>query len=257
MLKAVILAGGFGTRISEGGNNIPKPMIEIAGKPIIWHIMKYLSEYGINEFIICLGYKGYIIKEYFVNYYNHSSNVEVNLEKNSINFLLKKKERWKIKLIDTGINTMTGGRLKKVKNFLDNESFLFTYGDGLSNVNINKLLSFNKKQKKLSTITAVYPPGRYGALEISDNLIKKFVEKPKGDVGWINGGYFILEKKCLDFIKGDNTFWENEPLNNLAKKKQLSAFLHKDFWHAMDTIRDKNYLEELWVSGKAPWKIWK
>ena len=255
-MKAVILAGGFGTRISEETHLIPKPMVEIAGKPILWHIMKYLSEFNIKEFIICLGYKGYIIKEYFYNYSLHNSDIRISLKDRSIKYYNNKNENWIIHLVDTGLNTQTGGRLKRIKEYIGKETFLFTYGDGLANININKLIKFHLKNKKKATVTAVNPPGRYGALEISDNLTKKFIEKPRGDVGLINGGYFILDPKCLDTIKGNDTSWEDHPLQQLVKNKELAAFKHTDFWHAMDTIRDKKYLENLWINGEAPWKIW-
>ena len=257
-MKAVILAGGLGTRISEETHLKPKPMVEIDGKPILWHIMKIYAFYGVSEFIICLGYKGYIIKEYFSNFLLHQSDVEVNLKNNSIKLLNNKAEDWKITLVDTGHDSMTGGRLRRVKSYLDDETdFFFTYGDGLSNINLNKLLEFHNNQKTLATITSVYPPGRFGALEINaENKIVSFREKPKGDGGLINGGFFVLSTKVIDYIDNDKTIWEQEPLKNLAKDNELSSYFHSGFWHPMDTLRDKNYLNSLYKENKAPWKIW-
>ncbi|RPF74967.1 MAG: glucose-1-phosphate cytidylyltransferase [Rickettsiales bacterium TMED289] len=256
-MKAVILAGGLGTRISEETHLKPKPMIEIGGKPILWHIMKMYSSHGINDFVICCGYKGYLIKEYFSNYYLHQSDVTFDIMSNDVQVHNQTSEPWKITLIDTGENSMTGGRLKRVKEFvMDEELFLFTYGDGLSDLNISDSIEFHKKHKKLATITAVKPPGRYGALEIKDNLVSSFTEKPSGDGSFINGGFFVLSPKVIDLIKDDNTVWEQEPLNSLAQESQLMAFHHEGFWQPMDTLREKNILEELWYSGKAPWKKW-
>ena len=255
-MKAVILAGGLGTRISEETHLKPKPMIEIGGKPILWHIMKIYSSYGINEFIICCGYKGYMVKEYFANYFLHTSDVTFDMQNNKMEVHQKFAEPWKVTLVDTGLETMTGGRLKKVKSFVGDETFCFTYGDGISNVNISKLIEFHKNNKTIATVTAVQPPGRFGTLDISGNKITKFKEKPAGDGNWINGGYFVLEPSVFDYLKDDITVWEREPLERLAKENQLSAFKHNGFWQPLDTLRDKNYLEELWGSDKADWKIW-
>jgi glucose-1-phosphate cytidylyltransferase len=257
-VKAVILAGGLGTRISEETGLKPKPMIEIGGKPILWHIMKIYSAHGINEFIICCGYKGYVIKEYFSNYFLHMSDVTFRMKDNSMKVHENHVEPWEVSLVDTGEQTMTGGRLKRVRSFLDDdEDFCFTYGDGVSNVNISQLIEFHIKQKKLATLTVVYPPGRFGALEMNDGLVQRFEEKPKGDGSMINGGFFVLSPKVIDLIEGDNTLWEKEPLAQLAKQGEISAYKHEKFWQPMDTLRDKNNLEKLWSSGKAPWKIWK
>ena len=257
-MKAVILAGGFGTRISEETHLKPKPMIEIQGRPILWHIMKIYSFYGVKEFIICLGYKGYMIKEYFSNFLLHQSDIKINLKNNSIKFLNNSSEDWDVTLVDTGIESMTGGRLKRIKPYLDNgEDFFFTYGDGLSDVNINKLVKFHKNQKTLATLSAVYPPGRFGALTINEeNKVISFKEKPKGDGSFINGGFFILSPKVIDYIEDDYTIWEQEPLINLANDNELSCYIHSGFWHPMDTLRDKNYLNDLYMKNKAPWKIW-
>lgn len=256
-MKAVILAGGFGTRLSEETDTKPKPMVEVGGKPILWHIMKIYSSYGVNEFIICLGYKGYIIKEYFSNILLHHSDVEINLKSNQIKILNNRTENWKVTLVDTGLNTMTGGRLKRVKNFVEKDDyFFFTYGDGLANININELLKFHTSQKTLATLTAVYPPGRFGALKIENNLVKEFQEKPKGDGGLINGGFFVLSPKVIDYIDKDSSIWEQQPLKNLAKDNQLSSYVHSDFWHPMDTLRDKNYLNDLYNNNNAPWVKW-
>jgi len=253
-MKAVILAGGLGTRITEESSSKPKPLIEIGGMPIIWHIMKLYSFYGINDFIICCGYKGYLIKEYFSNYYLHSSDVSINLKNNSIDILNKSSEPWSITLINTGEYSQTGGRLLRIKDHID-DTFCMTYGDGVSDVNIHNLLDFHKKNNKLSTITAVQPPGRFGALELENDLVTSFSEKPHGDGGWINGGFFVLEPEVFDYIENDNTIWEQKPLITLAKDRQLSAFYHKGFWRPMDTMRDKVELDEYW-STKAPWKVW-
>ena len=257
-MKAVILAGGLGTRISEETILKPKPMIETGGLPIIWHLMKIYSHYGINDFIICCGYKGYMIKEYFSNYYLQTSDVTFDLSANQSAYHKSKTEPWKVTLVDTGNQTGTGGRIAKIKEYLDkDEAFCMTYGDGLSDVNINELVEYHKKHKRLATVTATIPPGRFGALSIDDDSsVIEFIEKPKGDNVYINGGFFVLSKKVIDLIKDDKVFFEKEPLDNLAKSNQLIAFQHNGFWQPMDTLREKNYLEELWLSGKAPWKVW-
>jgi glucose-1-phosphate cytidylyltransferase len=257
-MKAVILAGGLGTRISEESTTRPKPMIEIGGKPILWHIMKIYSHYGVNDFIVCCGYKGYVIKEYFANYFLHTSDVTFDMQKNSMEVHQRFAEPWKVTLVDTGEDTMTGGRLKRVGEYVkDEEAFCFTYGDGVSDINIQALLDFHRQQAVKATLTAVYPPGRFGALDIAGNKVITFQEKPKGDGGMINGGFFILSPSVLSLLKGDETIWEREPLESLAKSGQISAYEHHGFWQPMDTLRDKNYLEDLWSSGKAPWKLWK
>jgi len=255
-MKAVILAGGYGTRLSEETHLKPKPMVEIGNKPILWHIMKFYSSYGIKDFIICCGYKGYIIKEYFNNYFLHTSDLSISLKNNSIESFKKTTEDWKITLVDTGEDSMTGGRLKRVKEHLGGEDFCFTYGDGLSDINIDNLIRFHKKSNKLATVSAVYPPARFGALEIKDNQVTKFIEKPEGDGTKINGGYFILSPKVIDYIKDDFSVWEKDPLERLASEGELSAYDHKGNWVAMDTLRDKEYLEKLWNSKKAFWKNW-
>lgn len=255
-MKAVILAGGLGTRISEESHLKPKPMIEIGGKPILWHIMKIYSFYEINDFIICLGYKGYMIKEYFANYFLHTSDVTFDVANNKMEVHQNMAEPWRVTLVDTGENTMTGGRLKRVRAYLDDEDFCFTYGDGVSDINMSKLIAFHKAQGTLATLTAIKPPGRFGALSLTQDKVTGFKEKPQGDGGWINGGFFVLSPKVLDYIEGDETVWEQTPMEKLAKEGNLSAFLHNGFWQAMDTLRDKRYLEELWTSGKAQWKIW-
>lgn len=256
-MKTVILAGGLGTRLSEETDLKPKPMVEIGGKPILWHIMKIYSSYGFNEFIILLGYKGYLIKEFFANYFLHQSDITVCLENNSIEIHKSKAEPWKVTLVDTGVNTMTGGRIKRIQEFIDNETFLLTYGDGLGNINIPESIEIHKKNKKYATITTVMPKGRFGALGLEgNNEVSAFNEKPKGDGSWVNGGFFILEPEIFNYIQGDNTIWEKEPLEVLAKKGQLSAYKHYGFWKPMDTLREKIELEEAWNSGKAPWKLW-
>ena len=255
-MKAVILAGGFGTRISEETQLRPKPLIEIGGMPLLWHIMKVFSHHGINEFIICCGYKGYMIKEYFANYSLHKSNITFDLKENSMQVHSSDVEPWKITLVDTGLDTMTGGRLKRVKEFLDDESFYFTYGDGLSDINLKELIKFHKKQKTLGTVTGVRPPGRFGAMSIFENKVTKFQEKPEGDGDWINGGFFVLEPKIFDYIQDDSSIWERDPLEKLSSDKQLSAYLHSGFWQPVDTLRDKKKLEIMWSSNNAPWKIW-
>ncbi len=257
-MKAVILAGGLGTRLSEETSIKPKPMVEIGGKPILWHIMKTYSAHGINDFIICCGYKGYVIKEYFANYFLHMSDVTFDMRFNQMNVHAGKAEPWRVTLVDTGETTMTGGRLKRVREHIGNETFCFTYGDGVSNVNIRELVEFHKNQKTLGTMTAVQPPGRFGAIVLGaeQTKITSFREKPEGDGAWINGGYFVLEPEVIDLIPGDETVWEKEPLETLAAKEQLSAYKHDGFWQPMDTLRDRNYLEGLWSSNKAPWKVW-
>jgi glucose-1-phosphate cytidylyltransferase len=255
-MKAVILAGGLGTRISEESSLRPKPMIEIGGKPILWHIMKNYSAHGINEFIICCGYRGYMIKEYFANYFLHMSDVTFDLSKNSMEVHQRKAEPWKVTLVDTGELTQTGGRLKRIASYLGNEDFCMTYGDGIGAVNIRTLINYHNAHGKLATMTAVQQPGRFGALELDGTAITSFTEKPHGDGGWINGGFFILSPKTLDLIKDDDAIWERDPLESLATSNELQAFFHNGFWQPMDTLRDKNHLDELWASGKAPWKVW-
>lgn len=255
-MKAVILAGGFGTRLSEETTIKPKPMVEIGGYPILWHIMKIYSYYGINEFIICLGYKGYIIKEYFLNYFIHQSDVTFDFEENTTSIHNNKCEPWKVTLVNTGENTMTGGRLKRVKDYIGNETFCFTYGDGVSDVNISELIKYHKESKGAATITAVQPPSRFGAIEFEKDKVIKFTEKPDDEAGCINGGFFVLEPEVMDLIEGDFTVWEKEPLEKLAADGKLYAYRHNGFWMPMDTIRDKTKLEELWGSGRAPWKKW-
>ena len=254
-MKAVILAGGLGTRISEESVSRPKPMIEIGGMPILWHIMKMYAHHGIDDFVVCCGYKGYVIKEYFANYFLHMSDVTIDMTNNSIEVHHKKAEPWRVTLVDTGDITQTGGRLKRVANYLDDD-FCMTYGDGVGSVDISALLSFHKKHGKLATMTAVQPPGRFGALEIDGTQINSFLEKPQGDGGWINGGFFVLNPKALDLVESDDIIWERQPLESLARDGQLQSFFHSGFWQPMDTLRDKNHLEELWASGKAPWKFW-
>ena len=256
-MKAVILAGGLGTRISEETSFKPKPMIEIGGKPILWHIMKIYSQHGINEFIICCGYKGYVIKEYFANYFLHQSDITFDMTNNEMKIHQERSEPWKVTLIDTGENTMTGGRLKRVKEYLDNdEPFCLTYGDGVADINISQLIKFHNTHGKLATLTSVFPQARFGSIEIEKDKVKRFVEKPRGDGALINGGFFVLNTKIFNEIDGDNTIWEQEPLSNLANKGELMAFKHDGFWQPMDTLRDKIFLEELWGSNKAPWKFW-
>ena len=256
-MKAVILAGGLGTRISEETHLKPKPMIEIGGHPILWHIMKSYAAHGVNEFVICCGYKGYLIKEYFANYFLHMSDVTFDMQNNSMEVHERHAEPWKVTLVDTGEDTMTGGRLKRVARYVqDDEAFCFTYGDGVSDLNIAASIAFHQAHGKLATVTAVLPPGRYGALQRDGDQVAGFIEKPRGDGGWINGGYFVLSPKVLDLILDDQVSWEQEPLANLATNKQLMAFEHAGFWQPMDTLREKNLLEELWLSGEAPWRIW-
>jgi len=256
-MKVVILAGGFGTRLSEETDIRPKPIVEIGGYPIIRHIMKIYSNYGYNDFIVCLGYKGYMIKEYFANYTLHMSDVTFNLKTGETIIQRSNSEDWKVTLIDTGLNTMTGGRIKRIKKFIGNKTFMLTYGDGVSDVNIEKLVDFHKKNHKYATLTAVQPLGKFGALSLGNlDKVNKFTEKLAGDGSWINGGFFVLEPAIFDYIEGDNTFWEREPLEKLAKDGQLIAYKHFGFWRCMDTLRDKRELEELWESGNPPWKVW-
>ena len=255
-MKAVILAGGLGTRISEETHLKPKPMIEIGGMPLLWHIMKTYSFHGINDFVICCGYKGYVIKEYFANYFLHMSDVTFDMNQNIMEVHKKSAEPWKVTLVDTGLDTMTGGRLKRVKKYVENETFCFTYGDGLSDISIKNLIDVHNTQKTLSTVTAVQPPGRFGALNIEKNKIISFEEKPSGDGSWINGGYFVLEPDIFDYIENDQTTWEREPIEKLAKDSQLSVHKHNGYWNAVDTLRDKNHMEDLWNSKQAPWKVW-
>ncbi len=256
-MKAVILAGGLGTRLSEETAIRPKPMVEIGGNPILWHILKTYSHHDINDFIICLGYKGYMIKEYFANYFLHMSNVTFDMNNNSMQVHQRNAEPWRVTLVDTGQDTMTGGRLKRIFDYLNvDEDFCMTYGDGLSNVDITALIAFHKSRKVKATLTATVPPGRFGALDISEDHVKTFIEKPKGDGGMINGGYFVISPTIVDYIADDTTIWEKEPLERLAQEGNLAAYQHNGFWQPMDTLRDKNYLEELWKTGKAPWKVW-
>ena len=256
-MKAVLLAGGLGSRISEETHLKPKPMVLIGGKPILWHIMKMYSSHGVNEFVICCGYKGYVIKEYFANYFLHMSDVTFDMADNRMEVHQHKAEPWRVTLVDTGEETLTGGRLKRVASYLEKEeAFCFTYGDGVSDVNISASIEFHRKHGKLATVTAVQPPGRYGALNRNGDQVTGFTEKPRGDGGLINGGFFVLSPKCLDFIDGDTSSWEGEPLVHLAQMGQMMAFEHEGFWQPMDTLREKNLLEDLWATGKAPWKSW-
>jgi glucose-1-phosphate cytidylyltransferase len=257
-MKAVILAGGLGTRLSEETGIKPKPMVEIGGLPILWHIMKIYSSHGINEFVICLGYKGHVIKEYFANYTLIKSDVTFDFSTNSVEYQKNGTEPWKVSLIDTGALSMTGGRLKRVKQYIGDETFCMTYGDGVSDINITELIAYHRKQKKLATLTAVKPPGRFGAFKLNKDQkqVTSFKEKPDGDGAWINGGFFVLEPQILDDIEGDSTVWEQDPMEGLADSGNLSAFRHQGFWHPMDTLRDKRYLEGLWEKDQAPWKLW-
>ncbi|RBL85859.1 glucose-1-phosphate cytidylyltransferase [Streptomyces cavourensis] len=256
-MKAVILAGGLGTRISEETSLRPKPMVEIGGKPILWHIMKIYSHYGVNDFVVCCGYKGYVIKEYFANYFLHMSDVTFDMKNNRMEIHQQYAEHWNVTLVDTGESTMTGGRLKRIAPYVaDEETFCMTYGDGVSNVNIAELMKFHAAHGKLATLTATYPPGRFGALDLNGDQVMSFKEKPKGDGGMINGGFFVLSPKVLDLISDDQTIWEREPLEKLAEAGELHSFKHEGFWQPMDTLRDRTYLEELWQDGAAPWKVW-
>ena len=256
-MKAIILAGGKGTRISEESHIRPKPMVEIGGKPILWHILKLYSSAGINKFIICCGYKSYVIKEYFANYSLHNSDVTFNFKENSTKVHQNKSEPWEITLVDTGEDTMTGGRLKRLKNYLKNEdTFCFTYGDGLADIDFKKLIKFHNSHGKMATLTAVNPPARFGAMQLEEDNVRKFVEKPVGQLGLVNGGFFVLSRKVLEFIEGDSTCWEEEPLKNLSKQGELKAFYHDGFWQPMDTLRDKMQLQKLWDNGVAPWQNW-
>ncbi|MDE3022546.1 MAG: glucose-1-phosphate cytidylyltransferase [Pseudomonadota bacterium] len=255
-MKAVILAGGLGTRISEETLLRPKPMVEIGGKPVLWHIMKIYSAHGVQDFIICLGYKGYMIKEYFANYFLHMSDVTIDLARNATEIHENSSEPWRVTLVDTGESTMTGGRLKRIARYLDEEDFCLTYGDGVSNVDITSLISFHREKGTLATLTAAQPPGRFGSMKTNGSLVTSFEEKPKGDGGWVNGGFFVLSPRVLNYIEGDHTVWEREPMQRLAREQQVSAFEHDGFWQPMDTLRDKNYLDDLWMNNQAPWKIW-
>ena len=255
-MRAVILAGGLGTRISEESRSRPKPMVEIGGRPILWHVLKIYSQHGIQDFIICTGFKGYVIKEYFANYFLHMSDVTFDMEKNSMEVHQRNAEPWKVTIVDTGDGTMTGGRLKRVASYIGNEAFCMTYGDGLGDVDISGLVTAHKKSGKKATVTAVQPPGRFGALQVEGELVTGFIEKPEGDGGWINGGFFVLEPSVLQTINGDATTWEQEPLKGLSARGELHAYKHRGFWQPMDTVRDRQYLEELWAAGKAPWKNW-
>lgn len=254
--KAVILAGGYGTRISEESHLKPKPMIEIGGRPILWHILKIYSAHGINEFVICGGYKEYVIKEYFANYFLHMTDVTFDTAMNSMEIHHRRAEPWRVTLVDTGLETMTGGRLKRVREYIGSDPFCMTYGDGVSDVDVREVIRFHERQKTLATVTAVQPAARFGALEIVNDRVDAFEEKPKGDGNWINGGFFVLDPKVIDYIEGDHTIWERTPLERLAREGQLSAFKHHGFWSAVDTLRDKNHLEEIWASRAAPWKKW-
>lgn len=256
-MKAVILAGGLGTRIAEETTTKPKPMVEVGGKPILWHIMKVYGAHGINDFVICCGYKGYMIKEYFANYFLHMSDVTFDMHTNEMHVHQRHAEPWRVTLVDTGEATLTGGRLRRVRDYVkDEEAFCFTYGDGLANVDITALIAFHRSHGKLATVTAVQPPGRYGALHMEGSAVKGFVEKPQGQGGWINGGYFVLSPEVIDAIDGDHSSWEGAPLQALGLRDEFQAFLHDGFWQPMDTLREKMMLEDLWQSGHAPWKIW-
>lgn len=257
-MKLVVLAGGMGTRISEETHTKPKPMIEIGEMPVLWHILKIYSSHGVNDFIICCGYKGYVIKEYFANYFLHMSDVTFDMSSNSMEVHQRKAEPWRVTLVDTGADTMTGGRLKRVASYVrGEEAFCFTYGDGVGDIDISALIAFHKAQNVKATLTATYPPGRFGALDLEGQKVRSFREKPDGEGGMINGGFFVLSPDVIDYIEDDNTIWERAPLEQLADEGQLAAFKHSGFWQPMDTLRDKTYLEELWASGQAPWKVWK
>ncbi len=256
-MKVVILAGGLGTRISEESVIKPKPMVEIGGKPILWHIMKIYSKFGYNDFVVCLGYKGYVIKEYFANYFMHNSNITYDLQGNKVEIHDSVCEPWKITLVDTGDETMTGGRIKRVERFIDGDEFMLTYGDGVADINIDRVVDFHHQHGRKATLTSVMPPGRFGIIDFgADNSVKRFIEKPKGDGSWINAGFFVLKKEVLDYIDGDGCIWERTPLERLAQENQLRSYKHQGFWQAMDTLRDKNLLNDAWNKGSAPWKIW-
>ena len=255
-MKTVILAGGLGTRLSEETSVKPKPLIDIGGRPILWHIMKTYSHFGFNDFVVCLGYKGYAIKEFFANYFLHTSDVTFDLANNKLEVHHNYSEPWKVTLVDTGEDTLTGGRIKRIRNYVNGEDFFLTYGDGVGDVNIPKLLEFHRQQKTLATLTAMQPPGRFGALQIVNQRVTTFQEKPVGDGSWVNGGFFVCSPKVFDYIEGDKTIWEREPLERLASEGQLSTYLHHGFWQPVDTLRDKNHLESLWDKGSAPWKVW-
>ncbi|MFQ5450564.1 MAG: glucose-1-phosphate cytidylyltransferase [Nitrospinaceae bacterium] len=255
-MKAVILAGGLGTRISEETALKPKPMVEVGGKPILWHIMKIYTSHGINDFIICLGYKGYVIKEYFANYFLHTSDVTFDMVRNKMKVHQNSSEPWTVTLVDTGTETQTGGRVKRVKDYIGDETFCLTYGDGIGKMDISGAIAFHKKSGKLATLTGVLPPGRFGVLKLEGDLVTTFMEKPFGEGGWVNGGFFVLEPGVIDLIDGDDTIWEREPMQRLVAKKEVAVFKHHDFWHGIDTLRDKNVVDKLWASGKAPWKTW-
>ena len=256
-MKAVILAGGYGTRLSEETHSRPKPMVEIGGRPMLWHIMKMYSAHGVNDFIVCCGYRGYVIKEYFANFSLHMSDITFDLEQNTVHVRKERTEPWRITLIDTGEDTLTGGRLKRIADYVEGEDeFCMTYGDGLSDIDISATITFHREHGRLATVTAVKPPGRFGALELEGQRVTGFIEKPTGDEGFINGGFFVLNPRCLDLINGDNTRWEDEPLTRLAAEDQLRAYEHHGFWQPMDTVRERNLLEDLWASGGAPWKTW-
>ena len=255
-MKVVILAGGLGSRLAEESAARPKPMVEIGGRPILWHIMKIYSVHGFNEFVVCLGYKGYMIKEYFANYGLHMSDFTVDIAANKIQVHQSFAEPWKVTLVDTGEATLTGGRIKRVREYLDDEDFCLTYGDGVADIDLPGLISFHKKQGRLATLTAVQPPGRFGSIRLEEDNVCEFLEKPLGDGGWINGGFFVLSPKVIDYIEGDQTSWEANPLRRLTEQGQVSAYKHRGFWLPMDTLRDKNQLESLWAAGNAPWKTW-
>ncbi len=255
-MKVVILAGGLGTRISEETAARPKPMVEVGGRPILWHIMKIYASHGLHDFVICLGYKGYMIKEYFANYFLHMADVTVDMKQNKVEVHQNSAEPWRVTLVDTGDQTQTGGRLRRVREYIGEENFCFTYGDGVGNVDISALIAFHRQHGRLATLTAVQPPGRFGSLNMERERVVGFQEKPQGDGGWINGGFFVLSPQVVDLIDGDGTLWEREPMERLAQQGQMCAYRHDGFWQPMDTLRDKNHLEELWASGKAPWKVW-
>ena len=255
-MRAVILAGGLGTRLAEETSVRPKPMVEIGGKPVLWHLMKLYSHHGVNDFVICLGYRGYVIKEYFANYFLHTSDVTFDLAENRMEVRHRHCEPWRVTLVDTGEHTQTGGRLRRVREYVGDDTFCFTYGDGLSDVDVGALIRFHREQRRLATVTAVQPPGRFGALDIAGARIMRFEEKPQGDGAWVNGGFFVLEPDAVDYVSDDATVWEREPVERLARDAQLSAYTHRGFWQPMDTLRDRTLLEGLWQSGRAPWKVW-